>query len=80
MKKVYIAGCGGMLGEAFYEAFKNDYKCRFTDKDVNSDWLDFQAQKNLLQLFSSPCVTISSSTRNIVKKVNRINIRNYQIL
>lgn len=41
MKKVYIAGCGGMLGEAFYEAFKNDYECRFTDKDVNSDWLDF---------------------------------------
>jgi len=41
MKKVYIAGCGGMLGEAFYEAFKNDYECRFTDKDVNSEWLDF---------------------------------------
>jgi dTDP-4-dehydrorhamnose reductase len=41
MKKVYIAGCGGMLGEAFYEAFKNDHECRFTDKDVNSDWLDF---------------------------------------
>ena len=41
MKKVYIAGCGGMLGEAFNEAFKNDYQCKFTDKDVNSDWLDF---------------------------------------
>lgn len=41
MKKVYIAGCGGMLGEAFYKAFKNDYKCKFTDKDVNSAWLDF---------------------------------------
>jgi dTDP-4-dehydrorhamnose reductase len=41
MKKVYIAGCGGMLGEAFYEAFKNDFECKFTDKDVNSDWLDF---------------------------------------
>ena len=41
MKKVYIAGCGGMLGEAFYKAFKNDYECKFTDKDVNSDWLDF---------------------------------------
>ena len=39
MKKVYIAGCGGMLGEAFYKAFKNDYECKF-DK-VNSDWLDF---------------------------------------
>lgn len=41
MKKVYIAGCGGMLGEAFYKAFKNDYECKFTDKDVNSDWLNF---------------------------------------
>ena len=41
MKKVYIAGCGGMLGEAFYKAFKNDYECKFTDKDVNSAWLDF---------------------------------------
>lgn len=41
MKKVYIAGCGGMLGEAFYKAFKNDCECKFTDKDVNSDWLDF---------------------------------------
>lgn len=41
MERVYIAGCGGMLGEAFYQAFKNDYQCRFTDKDVNSDWLEF---------------------------------------
>ena len=41
MKKVYIAGCGGMLGEAFYKAFKNDYECKFTDRDVNSDWLEF---------------------------------------
>ena len=41
MKKVYIAGCGGMLGEAFHKAFKNDYECKFTDKDVNSDWLNF---------------------------------------
>lgn len=41
MEKVYIAGCGGMLGEAFYNAFKNDYDCKFTDKDINSDWLGF---------------------------------------
>lgn len=40
-RKVYIAGCGGMLGEAFYEAFKNDFVCKFTDKDVNADWLSF---------------------------------------
>lgn len=41
MKKIYIAGCGGMLGEAFYHAFKEDYICRFTDKDLNSKWLDY---------------------------------------
>lgn len=41
MKKIYIAGCGGMLGEAFYEAFRNEYECRFTDKDLTSEWLNF---------------------------------------
>ena len=40
-KKIYIAGSGGMLGEAFYEQFKNDYKLKCTDKDVNEDWLTF---------------------------------------
>ena len=40
-KKIYIAGCGGMLGEAFYEQFKNDYQLKCTDKDVNEDWLTF---------------------------------------
>ncbi len=40
-KRIYIAGCGGMLGEAFQKVFgeKNDLKC--TDKDVNEDWLSF---------------------------------------
>ena len=41
MKKIYIAGCGGMLGEAFYTQFKNDYKLKCTDKDVNETWLSF---------------------------------------
>lgn len=41
MKKIYIAGCGGMLGEAFYEQFKDEYQLKCTDKDVNSPWLDF---------------------------------------
>lgn len=39
MKKIYIAGCGGMLGEAFYAQFKNDYKIKCTDIDVNEEWL-----------------------------------------
>ena len=40
-KKIYIAGCGGMLGEAFNERFKNEYHLKCTDIDVNEDWLSF---------------------------------------
>ena len=39
MHKIYIAGCGGMLGEAFYAQFNNDYELKCTDIDVNEDWL-----------------------------------------
>lgn len=45
MKKIYIAGCGGMLGEAFYLKFKDEYILKCTDKDVNENWishLDFR--------------------------------------
>lgn len=41
MKKIYIAGCGGMLGEAFYRQFSAEYDLKCTDKDVNVDWLSF---------------------------------------
>ena len=41
MKKIYIAGCGGMLGEAFYKQFNNEYDIKCTDKDVNESWLSF---------------------------------------
>jgi dTDP-4-dehydrorhamnose reductase len=41
MKKIYIAGCGGMLGEAFYQHFKDDYVLKCTDIDVNEDWLSY---------------------------------------
>lgn len=40
-KKIYIAGCGGMLGEAFYLQFKEEFKIKCTDKDVNEKWLDY---------------------------------------
>jgi dTDP-4-dehydrorhamnose reductase len=36
-----MAGVGGMLGEAFYTQFKNDYELKCTDVDVNEDWLNF---------------------------------------
>lgn len=40
-ERIYIAGCGGMLGEAFHRQFKDDYNIKCTDKDVNEDWLSF---------------------------------------
>src|SRR5665648_592283 len=39
MNRVYMAGCGGMLGQAFYEEFAGDNDLRCTDIDVNEDWL-----------------------------------------
>jgi dTDP-4-dehydrorhamnose reductase len=41
MKKIYIAGAGGMLGEAFHQQFKDDYEIKCSDKDVNESWLSF---------------------------------------
>ncbi|MCH8304902.1 MAG: SDR family oxidoreductase [Candidatus Marinimicrobia bacterium] len=38
-KKIMILGCGGMLGEAFYNIFKDEYKVRASDIDVNEAWL-----------------------------------------
>lgn len=41
MKKIYIAGCGGMLGEAFQKRFSLTHELKCTDKDVNENWLSF---------------------------------------
>ncbi len=40
-KRIYMAGCGGMLGDAFFEVFNknNDIKC--TDIDLNDKWLSY---------------------------------------
>jgi dTDP-4-dehydrorhamnose reductase len=45
-KKIYIAGCGGMLGEAFYRIFSQDYELRCTDIDVNESWLTYLDFRN----------------------------------
>lgn len=58
MKKIFIAGCGGMLGEAFYAQFKDDYIIKCTDKDVNEEWLsyldfrDYESYKKEVILFN----------------------------
>jgi len=40
-RKIYIAGCGGMLGEAFHKIFRDGYELKCTDIDVNEDWLSY---------------------------------------
>jgi len=40
MKRLYIAGSGGMLGDAFYKFTKNKFISRFTDKVKTSEWVD----------------------------------------
>jgi dTDP-4-dehydrorhamnose reductase len=57
-KKIYIAGCGGMLGEGFYMQFKDEFELKCTDKDVNEEWLsfldfrDFDAYKKDVEAFN----------------------------
>lgn len=41
MKRVYIAGAGGMLGAAFHEEFSGHIELRCTDIDVNEEWLTY---------------------------------------
>jgi dTDP-4-dehydrorhamnose reductase len=41
MKRIYIAGCGGMLGDAFYKIFQGEFELRCTDIDINSSWLSY---------------------------------------
>jgi len=56
-KRIYIAGSGGMLGEAFYTQFKDEYEIKCSDKDVNESWLsyldfrDFEAYKKEIDDF-----------------------------
>jgi dTDP-4-dehydrorhamnose reductase len=40
LTKIYMAGCGGMLGEALHSRFV-DAELRCTDIDVNADWLSY---------------------------------------
>ncbi len=40
-KRIYMAGVGGMLGEAFWKEFGPDNELKCTDIDVNAPWLSF---------------------------------------
>ncbi len=56
--KIYMAGAGGMLGEAFYCQFKGNSELKCTDIDVNESWLshldfrDYDSYKKDVMRFS----------------------------
>jgi dTDP-4-dehydrorhamnose reductase len=41
MKRIYMAGSGGMLGDAFYRIFGAEFDLKCTDIDVNEAWLSY---------------------------------------
>jgi dTDP-4-dehydrorhamnose reductase len=46
-KRVYIAGCGGMLGRAVYAEFARDCVVKATDIDLNIHWLEHADVRDL---------------------------------
>jgi len=52
VKRIYISGCGGMLGEAFYSQFKDDFHLKCTDIDENEDWLSYCDIRDLKGYFA----------------------------
>jgi dTDP-4-dehydrorhamnose reductase len=51
--RVYIAGCGGMLGEAVYEYFSPRCEVFASDIDENTDWLHFADVRDYAQIAKS---------------------------
>ena len=62
MTRLYVAGCGGMLGAAIHEEFNGDSEMQCTDIDVNEDWLDYldfrdyDAYRSDVLAFSPDCL------------------------
>jgi len=52
-QKVYIAGCGGMLGEAVYRRFNKFAEVKATDIDLNEPWLEYADVRDYRQCLES---------------------------
>jgi dTDP-4-dehydrorhamnose reductase len=51
--RIYIAGCGGMLGEAVHEYFSERTTVKSTDIDVNTKWLEYADVRDFRNVFAS---------------------------
>jgi dTDP-4-dehydrorhamnose reductase len=53
--RVYIAGCGGMLGRAVYDHFHSACTVKATDIDLNAEWLSYADVRDYQALNESIC-------------------------
>ncbi|NER18916.1 SDR family oxidoreductase [Spongiivirga citrea] len=51
--KVYIAGCGGMLGDAVYELFNSKAIVKATDINLTEEWLEYADVSNYNEIRKS---------------------------
>ncbi|HUZ96447.1 MAG TPA: sugar nucleotide-binding protein [Edaphobacter sp.] len=52
-KRIYIAGCGGMLGEAVYRRFSRFADVKPTDIDLNEPWIEYADVRDYRQSWDS---------------------------
>ena len=46
-----MSGCAGMLGDAFYRIFKNNYKIKCTDINIQDEWISFLDFRNYKEYY-----------------------------
>jgi dTDP-4-dehydrorhamnose reductase len=51
--RIYIAGCGGMLGRAVFEQFSSICTVKATDIDLNIDWLSYADVRDYKAIYKS---------------------------
>ncbi len=79
MKRILITGCGGMLGKAFYEVFKKEFKVKATDIDLNEKWLshldarDYKEAKKVVKQFKPDYIFHLAALTDLEYCENKIN-------
>ena len=68
-RRVFITGCGGMLGESFYHYFKDKVTLQASDIDVNEEWLSYldardydEYRKQVLDFQPDICIHLPAFT------------------
>ena len=71
MKKIYIAGAGGMLGEAFKRVLSSRHNLVMTDKLKTSDWIELLDFRDFDKYKESNFSNDSFSRSNIFFIINQ---------